>query len=528
MTEKLQNNSLVQELQAHQIELEFQNEELRITQNALQDSLEDFRELYDLAPVGYLIIDLEKQILKANLTATSLLNIDRRKILTLKLTHFIYSEDQDLFYQFKRNLSLFQTAQTLEIRMVNNDGFIFWARLESTYSKNLNTASQIRITFTDISEKKSSEIKLFNEKRKFENLIFALNQSALVSIVNSQGKILLANDNFCEMSGYNKEDLTGSNSKIIKSIFHEIDFFPNLHAFLSPEGTWQGVVCHSNKAGNLDWLECTITPTISDLNEKEYIAIYFDITDRKKAEELLLQSSKMASLGVMASGIAHEINNPLAIIVGKTNRIKKMMSEPAFNNQEVLADLDKIKSTSDRISKIIKGLHAFSRNTINDPYNTVSIKKLINETLELCLEKFRNDGIELFIENIFDVDIQCRPAEISQVILNLLNNAYDAVIELPKKWIRIEMRYISAERVQLLITDSGSGISKEIAEKIMLPFFSTKNVSKGTGLGLSISKRIIEDHWGNLFLDESSPNTCFILEIPIIQTLAEAEKEELH
>ena len=148
--------------------------------------------------------------------------------------------------------------------------------------------------------------------------------------------------------------------------------------------------------------------------------------------------------------------------------------------------------------------------------------------MELCLEKFRNDGIELFIEKIFDVDIQCRAAEISQVILNLLNNAYDAVIELPKKWIRIEMRYISAERVQLLITDSGSGISKEIAEKIMLPFFSTKNVSKGTGLGLSISKKIMEDHWGNLFLDDSSPNTRFILEIPITQTLAEAEKVELH
>jgi C4-dicarboxylate-specific signal transduction histidine kinase len=195
------------------------------------------------------------------------------------------------------------------------------------------------------------------------------------------------------------------------------------------------------------------------------------------------------------------------------------MNMPKISKEDILLNLEKIKETSERISKIIKGLHSFSRNTITDPFERVSLQKIISESLELCRERFRHGGIDIQLENLFEAQVDCRGAEISQVILNLLNNAYDAISNQNEKWIKIETRYKGLDRIQLVFTDSGPGISDEIADKIMLPFFSTKGVNKGTGLGLSISKRIVESHHGDLFLLKSSLNTCFILELPVPQIL---------
>lgn len=225
----------------------------------------------------------------------------------------------------------------------------------------------------------------------------------------------------------------------------------------------------------------------------------------------LINSSKMASLGEMASGMAHEINNPLAIIQGKVKVISMMLEDLQLNQPSVFTEIHKIKLTTDRIDKIVKGLRNFSRASNNDPFEPILLQKLLEETLDLCAEKFKAHGIDLRIKPIPDVFIMCRPSQISQVFINLLNNSSDAIEESREKWIEIDFK-AENNKICIFFTDSGPGIPEDIAARIMEPFFTTKEVRKGTGLGLSIAKSIIETHHGSIWLDHSHPNTRFVIE----------------
>jgi signal transduction histidine kinase len=231
----------------------------------------------------------------------------------------------------------------------------------------------------------------------------------------------------------------------------------------------------------------------------------------------LINQSKFSALGEMAAGIAHEINNPLAVISGKSSQLKRLVNAGIFEKEKFMQGLENIESTAFRISRIIKGLRHFSRNSEHTPFEMHSFDVVLNETLELCQERFYQNGVVLKINRSQEIFLSCRSIQLSQVLLNLLNNAFDAVIECEEKWVSVD---VEEKNSQLLVSvcDSGKGISPELRDKIMMPFFTTKDVGKGTGLGLSISKGIIEEHGGNFYLDPSSENTCFKIELPLFHS----------
>jgi signal transduction histidine kinase/integral membrane sensor domain MASE1 len=262
------------------------------------------------------------------------------------------------------------------------------------------------------------------------------------------------------------------------------------------------------------WFELSVL--LKSKEAQRFIFLSRDITDRKDNEIKLSQSSKMASLGEMAGAMGHEINNPLAIIVGKSEKIKRQLD--SSKDQALVAEIDKIKDTALRIANIIKGLRNFSRNADADPFVKTNLKEVVEDTLSLCRERFKNTSVELRSELISDVTCECRSAQISQVILNLLNNAYDAVQDLSEKWVQIDLTSPNSTSVQIRVTDSGDGIPREVARKLMEPFFTTKEVGKGVGLGLSISYALIKDHGGNLMLDETSKKTSFVINLPSKQS----------
>jgi C4-dicarboxylate-specific signal transduction histidine kinase len=246
-----------------------------------------------------------------------------------------------------------------------------------------------------------------------------------------------------------------------------------------------------------------------------------DITAQKLAEEKIkhqeaqmITTAKMSALGEMAAGIAHEINNPLAIISASAERLHFLVELEKLSPEKACELSRKITGTVGRIAKIISGLRSFARQGAKDQFNAVHVQTIVDDTLSFCQERLRHASIQLNVRiEPPDLAIMCRPAEISQVLLNLLNNAHDALHDQPVREIEIGAAIIS-DATEIWVKDSGSGIPPEVRSKIMQPFFTTKDIGKGTGLGLSISSGIAAAHGGSLRLDESSPQTRFVVRLP--------------
>lgn len=254
------------------------------------------------------------------------------------------------------------------------------------------------------------------------------------------------------------------------------------------------------------------------------VGVTWDITEKVEHEMRALQSSKMSSLGEMSAGLAHEINNPLAIIMGKTDAIRAAARNGAIDQMTLERHVKVIEKTALRIAKIVRGLRTFSRDGEHDPFEPVSVIELVTDTLALCRARFVNNGVDVTVAEIDPtLVLECRGVQVSQVLLNLLNNAHDAVESLQEKWVHVEVVSVG-EHVEFRVTDSGRGISRDIRDRIMQPFFTTKEIGRGTGLGLSISLGIAETHAGQLVLDEASANTRFVFALPRLRSRTEAHR----
>lgn len=232
----------------------------------------------------------------------------------------------------------------------------------------------------------------------------------------------------------------------------------------------------------------------------------------QEQRKFAIQSAKLTTLGEMASNIAHEINNPLTVI-STLAMISKLPGPLDQNGTRINSNLDKIMQTVDRIAKIIQSLRTFSRDSYNDPILPTSIQSILNTTFELCLQRLKNNNIEVSVDPFEERFINCREHQIVQVLMNLLNNSLDALDGQKNKFIKIKI-HDAGKNVRIMVQDNGPKISDEVVEKMMNPFFTTKEMGKGTGLGLSISKGIIENLNGEFYFDKNQELTTFVIEIP--------------
>lgn len=235
------------------------------------------------------------------------------------------------------------------------------------------------------------------------------------------------------------------------------------------------------------------------------------------------QKEKLASLGEMAGGIAHEINNPITIISASAHIMKKMIAKGTIDNDKLLKQVDDVEKTVFRISKIINGLRNVSRDATSEEFADCNLLDIMTDTLSISNEKFKAHGIDLKIDlsdPVFRTEFSCLRVQLSQVFFNLFGNSYDAIEGQKGAWIEITASVSADQWLIVRCKDSGHGIPKEIQSKIFQPFYTTKEIGKGTGLGLSLSNSIVTRHGGTFTIDNECENTCFVVMLPLKRRVA--------
>lgn len=340
-----------------------------------------------------------------------------------------------------------------------------------------------------------------------------------VAFIDTNGCFLNFNLNFQNFFNMKLSDVTGRSMLYIFNDVEDEQFVFLFSQLLSGKiERFQLEIKHKCEPDQFVFFVASFSTIKSKNGERlYYIVTILDMNETKRLQQALIESAKMSALGEMASGVAHEINNPLGIIQAKANQLLKKAQKNTLTTEILKSELEKIVNTTLRIERIIKGLRSYARSSEKDPFESTKLSNIVQNVIELSSEKLKSSNIRFDVDIIPDIEIECRLAQIEQVLLNLISNSHDAVEKLEDKWIRLEFRILDL-KVQFILIDSGHGISKHLIDKIMQPFFTTKEVGKGTGLGLSISKGLIADHGGKIEYDQHSKNTKFVMTLPFRQS----------
>ena len=278
----LEIHNLMHELRVHQIELEMQNEELRQTQLHLDASRSRYFDLYDLAPIGYCLINENGSILKSNQTMINMLQTSEKEFSARPIFRHIPPNNGDIFYfQLKK---LFKTGegQFCELQLEKKSGELLWVSLVTKIGNDENGKKIAKLVVTDISQKKLFEEKNHKILSEMNSLKFALNEHALISMTGKDKKIIYVNENMCKVSKYSAEELRGQDNSIVNSGIHSKQFMKELRNTIEQGQIWRGEICNKAKDGSFYWVSSTILPFHDALGKiDKFFNVQFEITDEK-------------------------------------------------------------------------------------------------------------------------------------------------------------------------------------------------------------------------------------------------------
>jgi PAS domain S-box-containing protein len=434
----------------------------------------------------------------------------------------------------------------------------------------------------------------------------AMDAHSIVSVADATGRITHVNDKLCEVSGYRREELVGANHSIVNSGFHPPKFFEEMWETVSNGHIWRGEVKNRAKNGQSYWVETTIVPMLDEHGlPTSYIAVRTEITKIMEMEEALrqtnavleskviertqeleqakqqveqelfervrtqtalqasydelkrlhrqlqdtqqnlMQSEKLAAVGQLAAGMAHEINNPIGFVASNLTMLaryqetfaailasyrqleagldddarativaQRQTADLDFLLEDIPALLKESRAGMERVRRIVQDLRDFSRVDSVAQWQEVDINHNLETTLNL-LGKQINQGISIQREYGQLPLVECSPAELNQVFMNLLNNALQAIQGNGNITLRSMQE---GDQVWVEIEDTGEGISDEVRPHIFDPFFTTRPVGQGAGLGLSMAYGIIQKHGGQIsVISRTGKGSVFRVSLPLRQ-----------
>jgi PAS domain S-box-containing protein len=346
-----------------------------------------------------------------------------------------------------------------------------------------------------------------------------------VMLSDAFGQLTYVNPAWTRVYGYSKEEALGKTPRLLRSKFQSDAFYLDMWKQIrDPKvGYWRGEMVNQAKDGHFVPVLLTITPfkdPLKKTNEVEgYMGIAIDLTAQKSMEVKAMQQDRLASAGLVASGLAHEIGTPLGVIRGRA----EFLLMEVENNDSLRSGLDVIIAQIDRVSKLIQTFLKASRPPKDVEVSCVSLLPIVQDVLALASQHARKLGIEICIQIEPSTSVWADANQLHQVFLNLFINAVHAIEKQKEsgdnsdKVHQIKIQSNTTEdRVSILITDTGCGMSEDILSKIFHPFFTTKDVGKGTGLGLAISSQIVAELKGTIKASSLGPGmgSTFIVSLP--------------
>ena len=359
-----------------------------------------------------------------------------------------------------------------------------------------------------------NNLKLIDKTETEVNSIINFIPSAILWIDQNQ-IIKNANDNFLAIVNKNKDNVLGTPLT---------DYpFLNLHQYFSHIELLRNRDIKIVDHFEIEEETKTVRFYIKEIeHDNSFVVMGLDISNeiyRSEAHEEVRrqqeENRRFMLIGQIATGVAHEINNPLAIISGFLFNMRRALEIKELNldRDYFLDKLSKSMVNIDRIARIVRGLKFLSRNDLKSPFVKVHISEIINHALDVCLEKFKANGITLKVDDsTTEMTVLGHPVQLAQALIHLLMNAYDAVNPCDHKLVQIQFE-ITPTNFIFSVLDSGTGIPANIRLKIMEPFYTTKAINNNVGLGLSTSQVIIQNHQGELFLDNESIMTKFSIKL---------------
>ncbi|WP_075981685.1 ATP-binding protein [Bacillus massilinigeriensis] len=343
--------------------------------------------------------------------------------------------------------------------------------------------------------------------RYLKDIKFALDQSAIVAFTDAKGMITSVNDKFCEISGYTREELIGKNHSILNSGFHSKAFFKELWKTIGQGRVWKGEIRNRAKDGHYYWVDTTIVPFLDeDGKPYQHLSIRSDITEKKKTESILHRQDKLAAVGQLAAGVAHEIRNPLTSMKGYAEYLHENIAD-IQKKEFVEIILDEI----DRVNHIVEDFMVLAKPkaALLEEKNIIP---MIHNVISLLEFEAKRRHVKIIFEAEKDmIQIECDEDRLKQVFINLIKNGLEAMPHGGELTVKVNMQ---KNQVKISVHDTGVGISEDNLKNIGEPFFTTKE--NGNGLGLMVSFQIIESHNGKVFI-ESEPNkgSTFTILLPL-------------
>ncbi len=342
--------------------------------------------------------------------------------------------------------------------------------------------------------------------KELSDIKYALDQSAIVATTDRRGLITYVNDKFCEISKYSAEELLGQDHRIINSGYHPKDFMRTLWNTIASGRIWRGEIRNRAKDGTFYWVDTTIVPFLDAQGKPyQYMAIRYEITERKRVEEQIREQAALTRLGQMAAVVAHEVKNPLAGLRGALQVIGSRMPA-AGPDQGVVREM---VARIDALNELIQDLLVYARPR-PPQMTTVPVGTLVREMAAQLRKDPAQGAIEVDIEGVDQV-VQADLEMLRASFFNLLLNAAQAMHGNG----RIQVTMAKKDGMcQIVFRDHGPGIEEGVRERIFEPFFTTRH--RGSGLGLPIVKRTMELHGGSVALDyPPDGGTRVVLSLPL-------------